>query len=448
MSSPFTRLPPFLLEQLSKRRVVPFVGAGLSINTGLPDWRGLLQGLTESKNIHLSDALTVKIKQAISAGHYELAASALSESLGREMSSSVTELLGRGSTAPTAVHYLLASVRWPAIITTNFDPLLSNAFSPTLEALTWLDDVKIEQVLRSATPHIMFAHGMLQRYESIVLTPEHYRKCLRHAAYRTYLKVIFAHYTVLFLGFSFSDRDVNSLLEDLREDFGLSDFPHFAVVADSQDLELRKSFLRQNFNVEVIPYSPSSASHPEVEEFVRRIVDHCCGSTLNASAVGELDAVQRLRTGVSRTEYVRLFASTCKGLSQSGYTRTAWISLQSEFHRAGEGLPLHDRVRVGLDLAELMMIDGEFESANSLLCSFSQLPLLSDLEPELVQQVARTWFQAAYECYYETRIQALELADAAGTPESDLVEMRTQLALFQFLSGNEESTNTGGSVAV
>lgn len=447
MNSPFTRLPPFLLEQLSKRRVVPFAGAGLSINAGLPDWRGLLGRLAESKNIGLPETLTAKIKRAISVGQYELAADAISRSLGQELSSRVAEILDTGSTAPTAVHHLLASVRWPAIVTTNFDPLLSKAFSPTVEALSWLDDGKIEQVLRSATPHIMFAHGMLQRHESIVLTPEHYRKCLRHPAYRTYLKVVFTHYTVMFLGFSFSDRDVNWLLEDLREDFGLSDLPHFALVADSPDLELRKSFLRQNFNVEVIPYSPSNDLHPEVESFIRRIADHCSGSTLDASAVEELDTMQSRRAGLSRTEYLSLFAATCKGLSQSGYARTAWISLQSEFHRTGEDLPLHDRLKVGLDLAELMMADGEFESAHRLLHSFSQLPLISELNPGLVQQFAQSWFQAAYDSYYDT-VQAFEFARSAGTPEMDLAEMRIQLALLQFLNGNEESTNTGRPAAI
>ena len=257
MSSQFTRLPHLLLERLSMGRVVPFIGSGLSINAGLPDWRQLLEGLADMKSPTMPDALAAEIKRAISTGQYELAADALSQALGGDLARGIGELLDSSSTRPTTVHNLLASVRWPAVITTNYDPLLSRAFAPTVEHVTWLDDSKIENVLRSALPHIMFAHGALHRPETIVLTPERYRKCLRHPAYRTYLKVVFTHYTVLFLGFSFSDRDVNWLLEDLRADFGFSNFPHFALVAESPDLGLRAPFLRQNFNVEVVPYVSS-----------------------------------------------------------------------------------------------------------------------------------------------------------------------------------------------
>jgi hypothetical protein len=442
MSSQFTRLPNLLLEQLSKGRVVPFIGSGLSINAGLPDWRQLLEGLAELKIGRALNAQAANIQQAISAGQYELAADALSLVLGDQLGRAINDLLDSSLAKPTVVHRLLGSVRWPAVITTNYDALLSQAFAPTLEHATWADDAKMEQLLHSAAPHIMFAHGTLQRTETIVLTPEHYRQCLRHPAYRTYLKVIFTHYTVLFLGFGFSDRDVNWLLEDLRADFGFSEFPHFALVAESQDLALRIPYLRRNFNVEIIPYSPSAISHPEVEEFVRRIVDHSSGGGLGTSAIEGLGALERQRDQLSAAEYMQAYAATCKGLSQIGYVRTAWVSLQSELRRAGECFPLPDRLKLNLDLAELMMTDGEFESAHRVLQSFSQLPLMTEVDVQLVQQFAKTWFVAAYECYYgDTPGQAFNLALSAGCAESDLAEMRVQIALLQFLHGDEAPAN-------
>ena len=38
-------LPTFLKSQLKAGRVIPFLGAGISMNAGLPDWPGLLERL-------------------------------------------------------------------------------------------------------------------------------------------------------------------------------------------------------------------------------------------------------------------------------------------------------------------------------------------------------------------------------------------------------------------
>lgn len=157
-------------------------------------------------------------------------------------------------------------------------------------------------------------------------------------------------------------------------------------------------------------------------------------------AVRDLDKAHDQKEELSRTAYLQLFAATCKGLSQSGYVRTAWISLQSEFNRLSEELPLHDGLEIGLKLVDLMIGDGEFESAHRFLHSFSQLPQLTELNPEIVQKFAQAWFQVAYESYYETE-QAFELARSAGTSQADLAEMCTQLSLLRFLNGNEEPAN-------
>jgi hypothetical protein len=437
-------LPEFLSNELAAQRVVPFVGAGLSRIAGLPNWSELLVKLSlVAAATGLPKQVCEQIDAGIRAGRYELVADSLAEHFGENLGPQLAKLLDTSSLALPLSHRMLAEVDWPALITTNFDDLLGRALPASTATLNWKDASGIERVLRGRTQHIMYAHGNLSLLESIVLTPDQYRRCLRQAAYRTYLKSIFTNHTVLFLGFSFNDRDISSLLEDLREMFGQIERPHFAVLPMAADTDLRVRYLRQNFNVEVIPYVPSTEEHPEFIDVLRTIVDRSPGKPRDL--LGALRALDEKRPGLPAAEYLWLYAETCRRLSEDGYVRSAWISFESELRRSERELEAKDRVQLTMLLVRLQLKDGQFLSAAGWLRAVAQLPVRDALDSRTLCEFANLMFEVGFWNY-----EADLLDYAAGLiREEDSDGARDEMAalseLFRFLHGDSALYGLGES---
>src|SRR5665213_638791 len=220
MSLNGSSLSPLLKSQLAAGRIVPFLGAGISRNAGLPDWPDLLRDLVVwAANAAITLDSPNLILDAIDKGHLDRAAHALDAALGDRLIDGLRSILAHPDIQPTSTHRLLANICWPAVTTTNFDNLVPESFAGST-VLTWDDQEAIGNTLRSGDPHVMMAHGWIERPGTIVLTPQTYRDSFRKPALQHYMKTLLSQYSVLFLGFSLSDYDLNFFLEELRYAFG------------------------------------------------------------------------------------------------------------------------------------------------------------------------------------------------------------------------------------
>ena len=240
-------LPPALVRQLQAGRVVPFLGAGLSRIAGLPDWSALLRALVAAAPI---DAINVErahlLNVAIDIGDFDVAAHSLQLALGMKLYPMLQTILTPKVTEIPTIHRQLASVTWPAVVTTNFDDLIPTAFEDS-QILTWKDAEEIGHVLRAGIPHVMMAHGTLSDPSTIVLSPQAYRESLHDPAVTHYMQVVLSQYSLLFLGYSLSDYDLKFFLEDLRHAYGRAQIPHFAFLPAAQVNELSSAHLRDNY---------------------------------------------------------------------------------------------------------------------------------------------------------------------------------------------------------
>jgi SIR2-like domain len=438
MESRVHSLPPILIKQLQESRVIPFVGAGLSVSAGLPAWEQLLRDLLESGDCGSFLSARPHIEQAIDSREFELAAEAIAQALGDRFADALRTVLRRPGIAPTVIHHLIASVAWPAIITTNYDDLLSKSITTDLKKLTWQDDADLGSVLRHGDPHLLFAHGCIDRPESIVITGAQYRECLRHPPYRTYFKTICSQYTLLFLGFSFSDRDVGWTLEDLRHEFGQSEVPHFALMPASVGT-LRAQNLKDNFNIQILPYAVENGSHSDIERLMGSIIDCCPADRIIDKATGlrELSALTDARHSLSAEEYITKFRETCVNAFRLGYERTACMALQGALNTVKDELPLLSRVQETLHLARLLTEDGQYQSAGRQLHSLSDVPLLNEIPEAMMCEFLEAWFEAGVANYQiDTARAAFSKAESISCSAEILSSMETRLKLFNFLHGD------------
>lgn len=439
MISTESPLPSELLRQLQRSRVVPFIGAGLSVSSGLPDWEQLLRellGYAGSRGLLRSAA--PEIEHAITTQQFELAADELVNGLGDYFADALRTVLRRPDLQPSTLHRMIATVMWPAVITTNYDDLLPSAISVNIRKLTWLDDADLGAALRRAEPHLLLAHGCLDQPKTLVLTIAQYRECLRHPPYRTYLKIMCSQYSLLFLGFSFTDRDIQSLLEDLRHEFGQTDIPHFALMSADQAGELRRRNLKSNFNIHVLPYSLENGQHSAVERFVRSVIDHCPAQQIidKSGGLRDLASLAGRRATLTAQEYLEQFTETCRGLARLGYARTSWVALHSVLNQVKNEIPVSDRLRQTLALVDLMVADGQYRSASQQMQEVSKLPLQQELPSPLLCDFCRRWFEVGVANYQsDVPRQALALARASNCSEEIVAVMEAQLELFDLLHG-------------
>src|SRR5271156_5737510 len=115
-------------------RVVPFVGAGLSVYgnsvSRLPLWVELLeQLLVEARRLGLVEEADFSIDAAIRSRHLHQAAEMLLQALGKPHFRRVVEreLNDDGKACPPTIDKVV-SVGWPLIVATNLDRLLSRAY--------------------------------------------------------------------------------------------------------------------------------------------------------------------------------------------------------------------------------------------------------------------------------------------------------------------------------
>jgi hypothetical protein len=281
-------IPDRLIEAVKQRNLVPLVGAGFSKQAGnaFPSWGELLDQMVDSalNSGHMSVTERDEIKKLLARGQYLMAAEALRKYIPPDEFETILESnFSPPGVKPAEVHKAIFRLRPPIILTTNYDRLLEDAYaaeySQAAKVVTYRDTATAQRFLQSNRlpdrPLIFKIHGSIDDPSSIILSERDYRELIyRQPGYRLFLSAIFLTHAVLMLGFSGSDKELLLVLEESRESLKYRSNPDFILLprASAGPVETRR--LREDFGVQVIPYDPSDATHPEVLEFVNELIQH------------------------------------------------------------------------------------------------------------------------------------------------------------------------------
>lgn len=215
--------PPRLVAAYREGHLVPFFGAGVSFGAGLPSWDELLGRLG------IDDALL---------GDPDLSGDALtmaelsSQQLGANEVQRIIRKSLESADRPTASHMLVASLRCPVNITTNYDDLFEKAWqvvNPGIHLEVAVNDTDIVtkdarlvnyEIIgpnASCTKAILLKiHGSVDRVdEHLILTRKDYRHHYRtNTRFFDLVKEVLGKRHTLFLGFSHRDPEVTRLVDD------------------------------------------------------------------------------------------------------------------------------------------------------------------------------------------------------------------------------------------
>lgn len=209
-----------LVSQLKRNAVVPLFGAGFSA-AAYPGWSSLLKKMSEPYP-DCKDAL----KQHLSAGEFEEAASLLCEEMGEfEFQEELYDIFGP-HTLPEAISKMsearkaISQIFIGPLVTTNVEQVLEKLYHHSLPVLcphTTYHQSQTDRALQSSSPILFKLHGDIGDPAHVVFTKESYDAVYQNLTenntlVRT-LKHIFFTKTVLFLGCSLESDRVLKVLE-------------------------------------------------------------------------------------------------------------------------------------------------------------------------------------------------------------------------------------------
>jgi hypothetical protein len=278
-------IPNALVEACQNGDCVLWAGSGLGAQAGLPTWSVFLRELLEWAAIgepalaELSDGNTGAAADRI-AEAFENRRPALQAYL-RQRFRVATEL-------PQA-HRLIKQIDFPALISTNLDNLLDRTFPQSggrVYTAAKCGD------LRHAANHRDFVllkpFGDLDEPDTIRLGPSQCAEAIHHnPAISEFVEELLQTRVFLFVGAS---------LEGIERDLGTMTPPvpgtrkHYALVpATGEGWMATAERLRQHYGIEPLTYSPSTAQHPEVVQFLAKLIEiiHQRSSTQEYFVAGE-----------------------------------------------------------------------------------------------------------------------------------------------------------------
>ncbi len=210
------------VKDLLEKNVAIFAGAGMSVASGYVNWPELLREIGDELGLSVD-----REKDLISMAQFHVNENSGRAGINRKIIDEFTEEANAGEN-----HEILSRLPITTYWTTNYDQLIEKS----IEAADKRADVKhsVEQLAntrpkRDAVVYKM--HGDVTNPAKAIITKQDYQSYYKdHEAFVTALSGDLVSKTFLFIGFSFSDPNLEYVLGRLSIQFGENSRQHYAFI--------------------------------------------------------------------------------------------------------------------------------------------------------------------------------------------------------------------------
>lgn len=345
------------VKELRENNAAVFIGAGFSKSAGFVDWKGLLRGI--------ADELELDINK-----EYDLVALAQYYCNKNQNRSVINDAIFEEFSKETIIdenHYIIARLPIFTYWTTNYDSLIEDALTEAQRVV----DVKYNNKHLSVTkPHrdaiVYKMHGDKSNPDETILIKDDYERYYRkHAQFITALSGDLISKTFLFLGFSFTDPNIDYILSRIRIDYeNQNSRQHYAIMrrvketdyADRAEYEYAKRkhkfFIEdlKRYNIQALLIDEYSEITDILREISRRLNHNNVFISGSAAEYGEY----------SEKEAVDLITQLSRSLIAEGYNIIS-----------GFGIGVGSAVIIGA-LKEIYMNNKKINTNRLLLRPFPQ----------------------------------------------------------------------------
>lgn len=263
-----------LIDKIQKKRITPFIGAGMSMAAGLPGWSNFLKKCAESCNIPLD-----KVNEYLNAGHFEKCADHILEKSHPDLLREKFQIYFKEPDYGTYAHEILARLMDWGVITTNYDRLLERTyerFDSTFKDVFYGPEAEMNSEFIDGNHVLLKMHGDIHRPSKRILTSVEY-----NGVYGTgdldlqlplpkFFSSFFSNFGILFVGCSLMSDRTMELLKYIKSNN--SQTTHFAIVPmPKEGLAEREKFLVEHGILPI--WYPVEENHEYVEHILTFIKD-------------------------------------------------------------------------------------------------------------------------------------------------------------------------------
>jgi hypothetical protein len=254
--------PSALVTELAERRCIIFIGAGTSMGSlaedGVrrpPDWEKLLRGAAQ---LVQKDSDKKRALALINKYQFLDAAEVITDcSNPADFTNYLRDSFVQPRFLPSELHKIILEIDPKIVITTNYDEIydhycISGHAESGYNICRYYDRFAVENI-RSRIRLVIKAHGCVSDATKIVLSRSSYYKAKRdYPGFYQLLDALFLTHTLLFVGASLTDPDIQLVLENANLSVP-SAHPHYALVEKTRH-ESIKAAVKETNNVELIEY--------------------------------------------------------------------------------------------------------------------------------------------------------------------------------------------------
>jgi hypothetical protein len=268
--------------------VVPLIGAGISMESGMPSWDTIVASLHSRLRADLGSDVDFDAFDT---------PDAFREVTGRagDLTRILNEAFGDGY-LPNSLHESLAAMPIRTCLTTNWDSLLEESFRLRRRVHVIADERSARLWRESEALQVVKFHGSLHAPESIVFGLRDYaRFYMQSSVLMSLVRTIIATRPLLLCGFSASDVFVKALLQSIQTQGSREHF----IVLPSNSLDSQRARYLESLGLSIIEAPTSSGDPYGSKTFLQ--------SLATAAALEATDRVGRTRLLIRETKRLDLY---------------------------------------------------------------------------------------------------------------------------------------------
>ncbi|WP_273400665.1 SIR2 family NAD-dependent protein deacylase [Traorella massiliensis] len=265
-------LPYSLENDYLNKKCVLFIGAGISSRvvrddgTRLPGWYSFVNELVEYGFTH--NAIEVETRRDLDKMIKEnkliaVAQLVIDELKEAEFQNFLSEIFY--NVKPNdAIYPLICQMYFRAIITTNFDTLIEDAFQmfASRKIKTWTQQEVRENLAQMDEQFLLKLHGTYERQGTVILGLQGYLKNIyKNDIVSRIMETLLISNSFLFIGYGLNDPDFNNLLDHINVISENNNRIHYLAVERGKISDVEKKYLKKHRNIAVLEYDNLTGFH-------------------------------------------------------------------------------------------------------------------------------------------------------------------------------------------